>query len=308
MKLHQLDAFLAAVETGSIRAAARKLFLSQSALTKALRELEQDLETPLIHRSVRGITLTEGGTRLLGRARLVAQQLLLARTELKQLKGADEGTVSIGVTPLVALTVLPQAVAAFRRQYKNVTLNVVGGLEGIGLPGVRQGRLDFCVMIVAGQQLGEDLVVEPWFSAPNVVALRAGHPMAGARKLSDLADQEWLVTSFGTHGLGTRLLGYFRDSGLPEPARLLHCESVIAALAIVRTSDVITFMPQGLLACPECQGICAAPIKSPPPGSDFGMVTRVDVPLTPVAEAFAKILRDRTLQKFGAHRGGKARG
>jgi hypothetical protein len=66
-------------------------------------------------------------------------------------------------------------------------------------------------------------------------------------------------------------------------------------------------MPKGLLDCPETQGICAAPLKSPPPKSDFGMVTRVDVPLTPVAEAFAKILRDYTLQKFGSLRGAKVR-
>ena len=308
MKIHQLNAFLAAVETGSIRAAARKLFLSQSALTKALRELEEDLETPLIHRSVRGITLTEGGTRLLGRARLIAQQILLARTELKQMQGVDEGTVAIGVTPLVALTVLPQAVAAFRRRFRNVTLHVTGGLEGQVLPGVRQGTLDFGIMVVGGQVPGEDLAVEPWFSAPNTVAMRIGHPKAQARSLSELADQEWLVTSFGTHGLGTRLMGYFNEAGLPAPGRLLRCESVLAALAIVRDSDVITFMPEGLLACPECQGIGAARLKPPPPASEFGMVTRVDVPLTPVAQAFAKILRDRTLQRFAPGRGAKARG
>lgn len=307
MKIHQLEAFLAAVETGSMRAAARKLFLSQSALTKALRELEQDLATPLIHRSVRGITLTEGGARLLTRAKLIIQQLRLARTELKQMQDADEGSVSIGVSPLVALTVLPQAVTAFRRRYKNVMLHVVGGLEGIVLPGVRQGSLDFGIMVIASNAIGEDLAVEPWFSAPNTVALREGHPKANARTLPELADQEWLVTSYGAHGLGTRLIGFFKDAGLSAPERLLRCESVSTALAIVRNSDVITFMPKGLLDCLETQGICAAPLKSPPPRSDFGMVTRVDVPLTPVAEAFAKILKDYTLQKFGSLRGSKVR-
>jgi len=307
MKTHQLNAFLAAVETGSIRAAARKLFLSQSALTKALRELEQDLETPLIHRSVRGITLTEGGTRLLARARLIAQQILLARTELKQMQDADEGSVSIGVSPLVALTVFPQAVAAFRRRYRNVMLHVVGGLEGIILPGVRQGSLDFGIMVTGSDSLGEDLAIEPWFSAPNAVVLREGHPKAQARTLPELADQEWLVTSYGAHGLGSRMFGFFKDAGLQPPEHVLRCESVITALAIVRNSDVITFMPKGLLDCPETQGIRAAPLRQPPPRSDFGMVMRVDVPLTPVAEAFVKILRDLTLQKFGPPRGARAR-
>lgn len=308
MKIHQLEAFLAAVETGSIRAAARRMSLSQSALTKALKELESDLDTALIHRSVRGIRLTADGTRLLARAELILKQASLARTEIQQAKGADEGTVAVGVTPLVALTVLPHAVAAFRRTFKHVKLHVVEGLEGIALPGVRQGHLDFGVMVIAGEGAGEDLAFERWFRAANAVVLRQGHPCAGARRLEELQDQEWLATSFGTHGLGTRLLGYFKQAGLGAPERILKCESVLSALSIVRNSDVLTFMPTGLLDCPETQGIRAAALKEVPPPSDIGLITRVDVPLTPVAKAFAEVLRNQVVRWAASPAGRKACG
>ncbi len=296
MKLHQLNAFLIAVETGSIRGAARKMNLSQSALTKALRELEQDLDVSLIHRSVRGVHLTEDGTRLLVRAKLIVRQADLAKSEIRQMKGVDEGSVSVGVTPLVALTVLPHAVAAFRRKYRNVHLHVVEGLEGITIPGIRQGKLDFGIMIIAGDHVGEDLAFERWFRASNVVAMRDNHPLAKARKLPELVDVEWLATSFGTHGLGTKLLGYFAEAGLPPPQRILRCESVLSALAIVRNSDVVTFMPRGLLECPELAGIRAVDFSSAPPESSIGIITRSDVPLSPVAKAFADVLRDKTLR------------
>ena len=306
MKLHQLQAFMAAVETGSIRGAARQMNLSQSALTKALRELELDLDASLIHRSVRGIHLTDDGARLLARAKLIVRQADLARSEIRQMQGVDEGSVSIGVTPLVALTVLPHAVAAFRKKFKNVRLHVVEGLEGITLPGIRQGKLDFGIMIIAGDHVGEDLAFERWFRARNVVAMRESHPQAQAKKLCDLADVEWLATSFGTHGLGTKLIGYFSEAGLPPPERVLRCESVLSALAIVRNSDVVTFMPRGLLDCPETKGIRAIELGSAPPDSSIGIILRSDVPLSPVAKAFADVLKDKTARWCASAAGKKS--
>jgi DNA-binding transcriptional LysR family regulator len=300
--MHQLNAFLAAVETGSIRAAARKLNLSPAALTKALRELEEELGAQLIRRSVRGIQMTEGGARLHRRALIIATQISQAESEFKQLQGLDQGTVSMAVTPTVALLVLPQAVTAFRRRYRRVALHVVEGMEGMVVPGVRQGSLDFGIMIVSGNSLGEDMTVEPWVTVPNAVVLRQGHPLAGARSLAELADAEWLATSFGNYGLGKRIEKLFGDAGLPPPARVLRCESALAALAIVRQSEVMTLLPAPVLTCAEAAGICAAALDPPPPSSRFCLVTRADVPLTPAAAAFTAILKDMTIRRFTPQR------
>ncbi len=87
MKDHHLKAWLSLVETGSIRAAARHLHLSQAAISKAIRELELDLDAPLVVRSSRGVTLTECGHQLTLRARLAQAQLTLARQDIQQLQG-----------------------------------------------------------------------------------------------------------------------------------------------------------------------------------------------------------------------------
>ena len=80
MKLHQLQALVAAVEHGSIRAAARELHLTQAALTKSLRQLEEEAGVALLVRKSRGVGLTEAGLRLHARALLVMRQLALATT------------------------------------------------------------------------------------------------------------------------------------------------------------------------------------------------------------------------------------
>ena len=70
MKDHQLKAWLRLADTGSIRAAARSLHLSQAAVTKAIRELEAEVDAQLVLRSSRGIEFTESGRQLTVRARL----------------------------------------------------------------------------------------------------------------------------------------------------------------------------------------------------------------------------------------------
>lgn len=304
MKLHQLKAFLAAVETGSIRAAARRLSLSQASLTKALRDLEESLGTSLIQRSVRGIQLTRSGTKLLVRAKLIARQMELAESEMKQLEGEDEGTVAIGVTPLIALTILPHAVTEFLQHHKRIRFHIVEGYEGIALPGVRQGVLDCGVMIISEDQLAQDLEFDYWFSTESVVVMREGHPLSQARTLADLADQVWLATSFGSSGRGGKIATYFSKNGLPPPEHTLRCDSVAMSNALIRTTDVLSLAPAPLLDCVEAQGIRRAQITTPPPRNNFGMVTRADTPLSPAAAAFTSFLRELAISKLGHYRRG----
>ena len=101
MKDHQLKALVQVAESGSIRAAARNMNLSQSALTKALRELEEDVGAELLLRSYKGIEFTQAGGTLLHRARLALSILDKAKEEIAQLRGSGEVKLAIAVTPLV---------------------------------------------------------------------------------------------------------------------------------------------------------------------------------------------------------------
>ncbi|WP_312543249.1 LysR family transcriptional regulator [Achromobacter mucicolens] len=95
MKDHQLRAWLKVAELRSIRAAARSLHLSQAAVTKAIKELETELDAPLLTRSPKGIAVTECGEHLTVRARLAQAQLALARQDIRQLlSGAQARWIS----------------------------------------------------------------------------------------------------------------------------------------------------------------------------------------------------------------------
>src|SRR5690606_3662560 len=111
MKDHQLKALVQVAESGSIRAAARAMNISQSALTTALRELEDDVSAELLTRSYKGVDFTPAGHALLVRARLALATLDKAREEIRLLRGGAGARVAIALTPLVAATVLPRVLA-----------------------------------------------------------------------------------------------------------------------------------------------------------------------------------------------------
>ncbi|MGP3299948.1 LysR family transcriptional regulator [Serratia marcescens] len=111
MKLHQLQALVASADSGSIRAAARHLGLSQAAVTRALRELEQEQALPLLIRTPTGLGFTPYGKTLLAHARLVLNQLEQAQGEMAALRGRTADLVKAAFTPWLMLTVLPASSA-----------------------------------------------------------------------------------------------------------------------------------------------------------------------------------------------------
>ena len=134
MKLQQLQVLVAVVEQGGIRAAARALHLSQAAVTKSMRLLEEEAGVPLLLRRSRGVDLTEAGARLLARARVITRQVALARDDLRQAAGEDAGSVRLGVTPFVTLSGLGEAFRWFRQRYQDVQ---DGGQRVVSLPLMR---------------------------------------------------------------------------------------------------------------------------------------------------------------------------
>ena len=134
MKLHQFEALVAVVDHGGIRAAARALNVSQAAVTKSMRLLEDEAGMALLVRRSRGVSLTDAGERLLARARVITRQVALAGEDLRQAGGNDAGTLRVGLTPFLNFTALGETFSWFRQRYRNVQLQLIEGLMMRVLP------------------------------------------------------------------------------------------------------------------------------------------------------------------------------
>ena len=140
MKINQLRYFLAVADKGSVRAAATALEVSAAAVSQALRELETAMGTPLLKRESHGAVLSYAGRQFLIHARLILGQVSRAEAEIAQIRGATGGTLTIGVTPWVAQSILPHALARFHALRPDVHLDVT---EAVGTvhPLLRDGTL-----------------------------------------------------------------------------------------------------------------------------------------------------------------------
>lgn len=297
LRLHQLKALVGIVQHGGIRAAARAMHLSQAALTKSLRQLEEDAGIPLIVRSSRGVVLTPVGQRLYDRAYLVHRQLDLAHEELQQAAGDPRGQVRMALTPFVALQSLGQAFRWFRARYPQVAVEVAEGLLARVLPRLREGSLDFAVVADNGDLPEGEFAREALLHSEQHIVVRQGHPVLQSPSVQALSQLEWLLTGPSAHWHSERLQHLFERTGHAAPTLVTICETV-AGITLLRETDVVGVMPAPLLLQPECRGLVPVPVPELKPG-DFDLVCihRADVPLTPAAEYLARCVKDACLQQ-----------
>lgn len=285
MRLTQIRDFLAVVEAGTIRGAARKLGVSQPTITKSVRSLEAELHVQLLGRSTRGIALTPPGRAFAARARAAQSELRKAEEEASLLRGA--GSVAFGVGPVGAVLILPEAVALFRQQYPTVRIRIVEGLAKVLLPFVRDETLDF-VMGLQESKVDPAISFRPLYRSQLVVAVRKGHPLRNARSLAQLAGGDWLTTS--TLGLpGGALERLFTSAGLSPPQPVIQCEAYNTVVALLAKTDMLGLMQRRLVAQPFARDFLQeVAIADPLPSVTAGMFMRADTPLTRVAAAMAK--------------------
>lgn len=191
MELRELRAFIAVVEAGGLSAAARKLHLSQPALSQTIRRLERDLAVPLLVRSSTGVTPTDAGRVLLDEARAV---LLRADQLVNRLTGAsDDGgrVLRLGLPLELPPGLLPPALAVMRAEWPHVRVQAHHANTADQLAALSAGDLDVALVreLPAGQVLDTELLL----AEPLGVLLAAEHVAAGTTvRLEELAGLPWL--------------------------------------------------------------------------------------------------------------------
>ncbi|VCU71697.1 HTH-type transcriptional regulator GbpR [Pigmentiphaga humi] len=243
IKLTNLRDFVATVEEGSIRAAARRLRLNQSALTKSIQHLERTLEVELFHRLPRGLELTVYGKAYYSRAKAVTMDLQRGAEDIRHLKGLGGGQVAIGVSATASLLFLPAAVEQFQARFPDTKLRIVGGSLVVMYPELRDGRLDFGIGPRPAQPLDGDFTLQPLFCQPHVVVCRPGHPLARCTRLEDLIDASWLVGGATDLDLAAPVES-FQSANLPAPAKTIRCEYPPAFLSLLMTGDHLMMLPK----------------------------------------------------------------
>lgn len=194
MNLNHLRQFIAVAESGSFRVAARTLNLSQSAITKSLKALEDELGVMLVNRGSRGSVLTDSGREFLAHALLIRNEIDVATQRLRQGTNGLRGTVDVGHAGSASIDLLPSVIRYFRARHHDVSISTHGGLTLKLLPRLLDGSLDLLIGPDVEATSSLNVMKMPLFTSQNVIIGRRNHPLRHARSMRDLAGAEWILT------------------------------------------------------------------------------------------------------------------
>lgn len=288
MLLKQLRIFLAVVEAGAVRQAALKLNLSQSSVTKSIQQLEQELHTELLSRSVHGVVPTPAGRLLLSRAKLIEAELRHARNELDELHNAKSGDIRLCASPAVAMSLLPRAITNFKRKRPGVRFQIQEGIYPHVLVPLRSGDVDLAITLVPEKPTDDDLSATILLRDSVTPAVRDNHPMTkrGQVTLADLLDLEWVV--YRSSKTGRDIFDHcFASNGLPPPARIIECASFACTLGLIELGDYATLLPTQIFVNSASRiGIRPLFMRTPMPRWDVAVIARANLELSPVCLAF----------------------
>ena len=285
MKLTSLRAFVLAIEEGSLRSAARRLDVSQPALTKMIRELERELATTLLQRSTTGVLATAQGKVLYERAVAADRELSHAVEQIQQLGGRMAGSLTIGAVPLAVMTLVPETLRTFGMEFPDIQLRIIEELYIQQLTALRRGEVDVAIGPVPDNLPPGEFAVEKLMPIAMVIVVRKGNPLARARSLADLADAPWVYTG-GAPASGYARTLYERHGLKPPPAGAL-VNSTLGLLSVIATGNCVGLLPYQIAVHPfAARHLEVVPVVEGPLKLAIAALARTEAALKPAVRHF----------------------
>ncbi len=261
--LRQLEIFIAVAETQQVTRASKKLFLTQSAVSMALGELENQLGGPLFDRHGRSLLLNDRGRYLLPMAKDITFQVWNAESMLTEKRNSVAGSLEIIASSTIGNYVLPYLTGAFMRLHPEAHINMLVANTQQAELLVSQGVMD--IGFVEGGVNDEHVRSAPWFKDELVVIVSATHPMATKKRFEipgHLQDTTWVMREegSGTAEIFRKKLGK-HVSQLKVVTRMGHTEAIKKAVesgvsaACLSQLTICREVEQGWLKSLKVEGI-----------------------------------------------------
>ncbi|WP_343654220.1 LysR family transcriptional regulator [Paraburkholderia caribensis] len=298
MKLHQLEALIALVDAGSVRAAARRLDITQPAMTSRIVELEREVGTALVNRTSHGTSLTPAGRALFAHAKAIGHHLRRAEEEISQLTDLKIATVSVGSSPLAAMELLAPLIDSVQTAAKRIQIQVIEGQFHEMSVALREGALDMVIAPLPVKTESHNIYnFEQLAAYPLYVVARVGHRFEQCTSISQIAEAHWIVGATTTLQLST-LEELYLHYHLGQPTIAVRADAVTMVQAAVATSELLALLPRPMFV--NWKNITALQLKEPIRPMKLGLITLAGSPLTPAAERLAVLIRARSREVANA--------
>lgn len=184
MELRHLRYFVAVAEAENVTRAAAKLRVAQPAVSRQIRDLEEELGVALLERSAKAVRLTEAGRLFLKEACAVLARADEAVAAVRAIAGGARGEIHVGYAPSLTVQILPRALRTFQTEFPAVRVSLHDFSTEEMIAGLRDGTLDLALRVAPSADEMRGLRFVELARFPLCVAVAPGHPLAKARTLS----------------------------------------------------------------------------------------------------------------------------
>jgi DNA-binding transcriptional LysR family regulator len=291
LSFRQVRYFIATADAGKVSLAAANLNVSQSAITAAIKTLEEDLEARLFERHSTGVTLTYEGHQFLQHARNIVAAVSEATRAPRRAGRSVEGEVRLGLTYTVAGYFLPQILARFARVFPGITVQMQEIPRDDIERGIIDGDLDIAVMLVSNLQNRHEIDSEVLIRSRRRLWLCADHRLKEREtvSLAEIAEEPYVMLTVDE--ANHTAMRYWLPTA-HRPNVIFETSSVEAVRSMVATGMGVTILsdmvyrPWSL----EAQRIEVRQVTDHVPTMDVGLAWRRGANLPPPTRAFYEYL------------------
>jgi LysR family transcriptional regulator, carnitine catabolism transcriptional activator len=289
VSLSTLRLFLRVAQTCSFSETARLEHVSQPALSRTIRLLEEQLGARVFDRNTRNVSLTAAGAKLQPIAERLISEYDLAFSDLAQALSGERGRVTIGALPSAAAAFLPAVLARFHSERPQVEVRVEDDLSGPLQDALQDRRIDFAVTI-APEQTGQ-LDFQPLFSDECVLVMRKGDPLDATTPVSWAALEKSRFIAMAPASSVRRMTdtAFARANVVVRP--LYECAHLSTVAGLIRSGLGLSALPASTLPLLGSADIVTRPLVDPSVSRSIGLVTLKSRSPSPQAEALMKIVR-----------------
>lgn len=286
MEIHQLRYYLAVARARNFSRAAEQCHVAQPSLSQQIMKLEDELGERLFERTKREVSLTPAGEVFRQHAEDVLDGVERARDCVREVRGVLRGRVALGALPTVAPYYLPRKLRAFAAEHPQVEVVVHEDTTEQLARAVLSKEIDAAIVSLPVERAG--LVAEEFFDEDLLVALPAGHPLAGRRTLAldDLENEAFILMKEG-HCLAGQALQFCRLNGF-SPRVSFRSAQIETVLAFVAAGWGISIVP-AMARKPDTKNIRYRALKGMT--RSVGVIHREGRPLSHAARALLEFLR-----------------
>ena len=290
LSLRQLRYFIATAEAGQVSQAAVNLAISQSAVTTAIKDLEEIVAASLFDRTPHGMELTAAGRRFLSQGYEILQKVDEA-TRLNLVSSAVTGTLSVAATYTVIGYFLPLHIERLRRQFPGVDIQLFELNRESVEEGLLTNRYDIAVMLTSNI-LNPELATEKLLSSQRRLWVSARNPLLshGSLGLKEVAEENYIMLTVD-EASHTSMKYWSQTPYLPKIT--LRTSSVEAVRSLVANGQGVAILSDMVHRPWSLEGrrIETITLRDPVPSMDVGLAWRRNAEFSPAMEAFRAYFR-----------------